>query len=150
MPGFGLLASGLVLSALALWFQLQSEKLKSQSKIVDGSNEVTEKKDNDEDKETKTKTEKKLKDSGDKATEKKTEKKQKDSGDKETETKAEKKQSDKETEKKGEEKSSLPFVQPPEVFRSVQSRSVIQCSDRQSILSTSSLIWPSYTIRATI
>ena len=116
MPGFGLLASGLVLSALALWFQLQSEKLKSQSKIVDGSNEVTEKKDNDEDKETKTKTEKKLKDSGDKATETKTEKKQKDSGDKEAEI-------------KGEEKSSLPFVQPPEVFRSVQSRFVIRCSD---------------------
>ena len=137
MPGFGLLASGLVLSALALWFQLQSEKLKSQTKIVDGSNELTEKKDNDEDKETKTKTEKKLKDSGDKATETKAEKKQKDSGDKETEI-------------KGEEKSSLPFVQPPEVFRSVQSRSVIRCSDRQSILSTSSLIWPSYTIRATI
>ena len=52
MPGFGLLASGLVLSALALWFQLQSDKLKSQSdklksqsKNVDGNKDESEKKD---------------------------------------------------------------------------------------------------------
>jgi hypothetical protein len=96
MPGFGLLASGLVLSALALWFQLQSDKLKSQSdklksqsKNVDGNKDKSEKKD--------------------KVTQSEREKKDKDS--------------DKETESKAEEKDDgvalLPFVHPPDVFRFV-------------------------------
>jgi len=43
MPGFGLLASGLLLSALCLWFQLQSDQLKLQKVKASKTDDKSEK-----------------------------------------------------------------------------------------------------------
>lgn len=49
MPGFGLLASGLILSALRLWFQLQFDGAKDKNKTENTSNETKDKSDTKED-----------------------------------------------------------------------------------------------------